>query len=86
MRREGELLCVFREGVVGEDEGGKREREVREEKSSCRRVVMSRIVEAEMKFWKFVSIHTDPSEGRAYLKIYLLAENPNCMGRLAFRA
>lgn len=50
MRREGELLCVFRVGVIGEDEGGKREREVREEKSSCRSVVMSRIVEAEIKF------------------------------------
>lgn len=53
LRREGELLCVFREGVVGVDEGGKREREVREEKSSCRSVVMSRIVEAEMKFYQW---------------------------------
>lgn len=51
LRREGELLCVLSKAVVGLEDGGSSEREVKEEKSSCRRVVMSRIVEAEMKFY-----------------------------------
>lgn len=45
---------MFSEGVVGVEEGGKREREVKEENSSCRSVVMSRIVEAERKFYEYI--------------------------------